>query len=81
MLVVISRTSDSFMDCDLPSKSWPPHPDAIWSERLGQWVIEIDNFEDLIALCYKKNVRLLVEKYGDTPYVEIDDYTNCNIGE
>lgn len=75
MLFTVSRASDYFADCKLPSSKWCPHPDAKWSEKIGNWMIDIGSLQSLIALCNVKGVRLIVKETDGPPHVEIDDVT------
>lgn len=77
MILTISRTSDSFMTVELPSEYYPPHNMAKWDQDIGDWVIQVQNLDDLKTLCKDNEIRLVISKTG-TPYLhlEIDDVTS-----
>jgi len=73
MLFTISKTSDQFMDCDLPSPNVCPFGGATWNNTYGDWTVDI-SIEDLVKLMDGRGTRLIVRRIGSwLPHIEIDN--------
>jgi hypothetical protein len=72
MLYTISRTSDQFMDCVHPNPNWRPHEKAEWSNKYGNWVVDIRSLDDILSFI-SKDVKAIITKNENNAHLEIDD--------
>lgn len=72
MKIIISRSSDYFMDRNLPTPDWKPHDKVVWDKKINNWVLETNKIEDLYNLL-KKGEKLILGSARDCFFAEIDD--------
>lgn len=70
MIFLISRASDYYRDCEMPSKDIPPHELAKWDEALKEWTIDFNKLPDIIQSLH---ARFIIRKEGKLTRFSIDD--------
>ncbi len=81
MRFLISRSSDSYRACKLPSPDVQPHELARWDREIMDWVVSADTVEELVQTFLRPDVCLTIKPGLVLNHLELDDISTTTSEE